>query len=151
MSIVAFFIAPNDHAAAATRPRGPGDSYPSVHCRDFDADDAVVEWDMYFEDPGAELPPLEQLYARQWPTWVAEVVNDGTGVFALPDQLTRALATASPEDLDRLAIRWVERLRQVDGHSRTGDDPLEILRRVARLAATSGAGDHIYCWHFLND
>ncbi|MFI1919880.1 hypothetical protein [Nocardia sp. NPDC020380] len=149
MGTIAFFIAPNDQAAAGTRSRGPGTNYPSVACQDFDPDDAVVEWDMYFEAPSAELPPLEALYTRPWPIWVAEIVNDGTGVFVLPDRLVRALAHAGPKDLDELAHRWTTRLRQVDGDNMTCDNPLEILQKVARLAATAiSTGDRLYCWHF---
>ena len=146
---IAFFLAPDDETAAATRPTGPGPAFASVTCHGFDPDDAVVEWDLYFEAPSPELPPLEQFHAREWPSWVAPIVNDGTGVFAVPARLTRALANADDSSLHELAARWAERLRRVDGEDMTGDDPLAILHGVARLAVTAiNDGGALYCWHY---
>ncbi|SUA74326.1 Uncharacterised protein [Nocardia otitidiscaviarum] len=72
---------------------------------------------MYFEAPSAKLPPLETLRTRQWPISVAEIVNDGTGVFVVPDRLAHALAHAGPKDLDELTYRRPAGLRQVGGES----------------------------------
>jgi hypothetical protein len=146
---VAFFLAPDDESAAAVRARGPGPAFAAVHCHHFDPDDAVVEWEMYFEAPSPELPPLRQLLARTWPTWVAPIVNDGTGVFVLPDSLVDALAHAEPAQLGALAARWTRRLREADGDDMTDDDPLSILEGVARLAATAvRTGEGLYCRHY---
>ncbi|MEZ0096025.1 hypothetical protein [Streptacidiphilus sp. EB129] len=146
---IAFFVAPDDDAAAATRNRGPGEALTPLACHDFSPDDATVEWAMYFEAPSAQLPPIEELYMRGRPRYVAPIVNDGTGVFALDRGLTSALAGASPSVLGELAARWRERLWFEDGDDMTDDSPVEILQGVARLAAIAlrtGAG--LYCWHF---
>jgi hypothetical protein len=57
---ITFFLAPDDQTAAATRLRGPGRAFDSVACRSIEPDSSIAEWDMYFEAPSAELPPLEQ-------------------------------------------------------------------------------------------
>ncbi|MFF4508835.1 hypothetical protein [Streptomyces sp. NPDC001401] len=146
---IAFFLAPDDQTAAATRPRGPGRAFESVTCHFIEPDSAVVEWDMYFEAPSAELPPLEQLHAWEWPSWVTPVLNDGIEVFVLPGRLTRALANASSSELLELAARWTTRLKRADGDDMTDDDPLAILQGVARLAASAASsGSGLYCWSF---
>ncbi|MFJ9753181.1 hypothetical protein [Streptomyces chartreusis] len=67
---IVFFLAPDDESAAATRQRGPGQAFESVTCRFIEPDSAIAEWDMYFEQPSAEIPPIEQLLAWPWPEWV---------------------------------------------------------------------------------
>jgi len=146
-----FFLAPDDVTAAETRLKGPGPALTALACRDIDPDDAVLEWEMYFEAPSRDLPPLKELYKRPQPRYVAPIYNDGIGVFAVSDRLTTALATATPSELRELAGRWAERLRIADGDEMTDDDPLEVLAGVAQLAATadSGAGSlRIYCWYY---
>ncbi|MGX1806304.1 hypothetical protein ACWIGI_11365 [Nocardia sp. NPDC055321] len=149
MSTIAFFVAPDDRTAAAIRSRGPGTDFPVFECHDFDADDAVVEWELYFEASAAEPIPLEQYYQRPWPIWVAEIVNDGTGVFVLPGSLTANFAVAGSEDLGSVARLWTARLRQTGGGDLPAESPLSIVRGVARLAAVAvGAGERVYCRHF---
>lgn len=78
---IVFFLAADDETAAATRLRGPGDACESVTCHCIEPDSAIAEWDMYFEEPSAEAPPLEQIYAwRPWPEWVTAPLNDGVEV-----------------------------------------------------------------------
>ena len=147
---IAFFLAPDDETAAKTRLHGPGPALPSLTCHSFDPDDAVVEWERYFEAPSRDLPPLERLSTRDWPRYVAPVLNDGIGVFAVPDGLTGALADATADGLRELAARWAERLT-AEGDEMTDDDPLAVLERVARLAAaadSSGGALRLYCWHY---
>lgn len=144
---IVFFLAPDDETAAATRLRGPGEAFESVTCRFIEPDSAIAEWDMYFEEPSAEVPPSERLYGWAWPKWVAVPLNDGIEVFALPQRLTRALAGASSAELEQLAGRWSTRLRSEDGDDMTDDDLRAVLQGVARLAAsavTTGGG--LYCW-----
>jgi len=146
---IVFFLAPDDGAAAATRLRGPGDAFESVTCRFMEPDAAIAEWDMYFEAPSAEAPSAEQLYRWVWPEWVTPPLNDGIEVFALPPRLTRALANASPTDLEELADRWTARLTSQDGNDMTDDDLLAVLQGIAGLAVsalrTSGG---LYSWSF---
>lgn len=147
---IVLFLAPDDEAAAATRLRGRGEAFASVTCRFIEPDTAIAEWDMYFEEPSAEAPPLEQLYAwRPWPEWVTAPLNDGVEVFAVSDRLTRALANASSAELDELAGRWTMRLRSEDGDDMTDDDLLAVLQGVARLAASAvNTGGGLYSWSF---
>ncbi|MFE9636923.1 hypothetical protein [Streptomyces sp. NPDC006463] len=113
---IVFFLAADDETAAATRLRGPGEAFESVTCRFIDPDSAIAEWDMYFEEPSADAPPVEQIYAwRPWPEWVTAPLNDGVEVFALPQRLTRALANTTSAELEELAGRWTTRLRSEDG------------------------------------
>ncbi|MFJ6406870.1 hypothetical protein ACIQK9_15305 [Streptomyces hydrogenans] len=147
---IVFFLAPDDDTAAATRQRGPGEDFESVTCGSLEPDTAIAEWDMYFEEPSAEAPPCEELYAwRPWPEWVTAPLNDGVEVFALPRRLTRALANASPVELEALADRWNARLWSEDGDDMTEDDLLAVLQGVARLAATAvNTGGGLYNWSY---
>ncbi|MEW2356273.1 hypothetical protein [Spirillospora sp. NPDC029432] len=151
---IAFFIASNDAIAASARARGPWPAMPSVVCHDFYPDDAVVTWQAYFDDLPGGVPPQEELFHSgkgAWPRYVAPIVNDGTGVFVLPEKLVRALARATADQLRDLAELWAERLRLEDGDDMTDDDPLEILQGVAQLARTAvqaGDGSGVYCWHY---
>ncbi|MFD8287721.1 hypothetical protein ACFV2B_05750 [Streptomyces lavendulae] len=146
---IVFFLAPDDAAAAATRLRGPGEACDSVTCRFVEPDTAIAEWDMYFEQPSAETPPVAQLLAWAWPEWVTAPLNDGIEVFALPKRLTRALADASAAELEELAGRWTARLRAEGGDDMTDDDLLAVLQGVARLAASAlNTGGALYSWSF---
>ncbi|MEV6358614.1 hypothetical protein [Streptomyces hydrogenans] len=147
---IVFFLAPDDDTAAATRLRGPGGGFESVTCSSLEPDTAIAEWDMYFEEPSAEAPPREELYAwRPWPEWVTAPLNDGVEVFALPKRLTRALANASSVELEALADRWTARLWSEDGDDMTEDDLLAVLQGVARLAATAvSTGGGLYSWSY---
>ncbi|MDH6521448.1 hypothetical protein M2163_001563 [Streptomyces sp. SAI-135] len=144
---IVFFLAPDDTTAARTRLRGPGAAFPTVACRFVEPDSAVVEWDMYFAEPSAEAPPLERLLGWEWPRWVTTPMNDGIEVFALPERLTRALAGASPVQLEELADRWSTRLRSEDGDDMTDDDLMAVLQGVARLAVSAvNTGGGLYSW-----
>ncbi|MFF0431732.1 hypothetical protein ACFYU9_05835 [Streptomyces sp. NPDC004327] len=147
---IMIFLAPDDETAAATRLRGPGEDLESVTCHFIEPDTAIAEWDMYFEEPSAEAPPVEQIYAwRPWPEWVTAPLNDGVEVFALPQRLTRALANATSAELEELASRWTTRLRSEDGDDMTDDDLLAVLQGVARLAASAvNTGGDLYSWSF---
>ncbi|MFF2520217.1 hypothetical protein [Streptomyces sp. NPDC058086] len=146
---IVFFLAPDDETAAAARLRGPGEAFESVTCRFIEPDSAIAEWDMYFEEPSAEVPPIELLLGWAWPEWVTAPLNDGVEVFALPKRLTRALAKASSAELEELAGRWTTRLWSEDGDDMTDDDLLAVLQGVARLAASAvNTGGGLYSWSF---
>ncbi|WP_103889025.1 hypothetical protein [Actinacidiphila yanglinensis] len=146
---ILFFLAPDDETAAATRLRGPGEDFESVTCRFIAPDSAIAEWDLYFEEPSAEVPSRERLYGWLWPAWVTAPLNDGIEVFALPQRLTRALANASSAELEELAGRWIMRLRSEDGDDMTDDDLLAVLQGVARLAASAvSTRGSLYSWSY---
>ncbi|OPC77756.1 hypothetical protein B4N89_36320 [Embleya scabrispora] len=143
-----FFLAPDDETAAVTHPTGPGRVSESVTCRFIEPDSAIAEWDMYFSEPSADLPAPELLHAW-WPEWVYGPFNDGVEVFALPQRLIRALADAGPTELAELADRWAARLRATEGDDMTDDDLPEVLRGLARLAASAlDTGGGLYSWSF---
>ncbi|MFD0688420.1 hypothetical protein [Actinomadura fibrosa] len=74
--------------------------------------------------------------------WLSEV-------FAVPRMLTRALANASPAELEELADRWTMQLRDEDGDDMTDDDLLAVLQGVARLAASAvDTNGGLYIWSF---
>ncbi|MFE2352048.1 hypothetical protein [Kitasatospora cineracea] len=138
---VAFFLAPDDRTAAGAHRGGPQGRFAAVAGRHFDAEDAVDEWDAFFVGPASE-----QLFWQRT-DWIVPVTHDGSGTFALPPRLTRALAGAGAEELEDLADGWSERLRQEDGEDMTDDDLLALLRAVAGLATRTGpAGGNLYCW-----
>ncbi|GAA4837880.1 hypothetical protein [Kitasatospora terrestris] len=147
---ILFFLAADDEAAATTHLQGPGAAFESVSSRFIEPDTAIVEWDMYFEEPSAKAPSSERLHAwRPWPEWVVPPLNDGIEVIALPERLTRALADASPAELKELADRWTARLWSEDGNEMTDDDLLAVLQGVARLAVSAlHAGGNLYSWSF---
>jgi hypothetical protein len=143
---IVFFLAADDETAAATRLRGPGEAFESATCR-FIEDSAIAEWDMYFQEPSAEAPPVEQLLGWAWPEWVTASLNDGVEVFALPQRLPRAPANASSAELGELAGHWTTRVRSEDGDDMTDDDLLAVLQGVARLAASAvDTGGGLYNW-----
>ncbi|WP_426368619.1 hypothetical protein [Streptomyces sp. E-08] len=147
---IVIFLAPDDETAAATRLRGPGKGFESVTCRFIEPDTAIAEWDMYFEEPSAEVPPPERIYAwRPWPEWVTAPLNDGIEVFAVPQRLTRALADATSAELEELAARWTARVRSEGGGDLTDGDLLVVLLGVARLAVFAvDLGGGLYSWSF---
>ncbi|MFD9541186.1 hypothetical protein [Streptomyces sp. NPDC060022] len=67
---IVFFLAPDDESAAATRQRGPGQAFESVTSRFIEPDSAIAEWDMFLEEPSAEIPPIAQFLGWSWPEWV---------------------------------------------------------------------------------
>lgn len=145
---IVFFLAPDDESAAATRQQGPGRAYESVTCRFLEPDSAIAEWDMFFEGPSAEIPPIGQLVGWSWPEWVVAPLNDGVEVFALPPRLTRRLADATSTELEELADRWTARLRSADGEE-PAEDLLAVLQGVSRLAASAvSTGGGLYSWSF---
>lgn len=70
-------------------------------------------------------------------------------MFAVPAELTSALADADASRLVELTARRSERLKYFDGDDMTTDDPQAVLQGVARLAATVAThGGGLYCWHY---
>ncbi|MDH6130093.1 hypothetical protein [Kitasatospora sp. GP82] len=166
---IAFFLAPDGSAASAHLGGPRPHRFASVRGHYFDAYDAVEEWDTYFVGLSQDLPGRGQTFWQrtrcfvglsrdlrrrgqtfwQQARWIVPVSNDGSGMFALPPRLTRALASAGAEELEELAARWAERLRRLDGDDMTDDDLLAVMQGVARLAtSTVTTGGDLYCWFY---
>ncbi|MFJ9026400.1 hypothetical protein ACIRPU_41565 [Streptomyces sp. NPDC102259] len=134
-------------AAAPARLRGPGAAFESVTCRFSEPGSVIAEWDMYFQEPSAEAPPVDQLLGWAWPEWVTAPLNDGAEVFAVPKRPTQALANANSAELEELAGHWTTRLRSEDADDMTDDALLAVLQGVARLAASAvNTGGGRYSW-----
>ncbi|MDQ0312998.1 hypothetical protein J2S46_007554 [Kitasatospora herbaricolor] len=149
----AFFAAPDDGSAVAF-PAGP-DRFATLTGEYFSALGAVDEWDRYFAGPLPDPPGRGLAFLRRRsasarpsePRWIKPWTHDGSGMFALPPRLTRSLADARVEELERLAARWAERLRREDGDEMTDDDLPALVRAVARLATSAATTrGNLYCW-----
>jgi len=140
---IEFFAAHSDAAAAAVRNRGPAGTYAAVDASGmyFDADDAVIAWrNLLLGRPGVYLTEPDD------PHMVADFVNDGSAVFALPDELVMSLITASPLRLREVAEVWVPAV-VADGTEIDVETAAGLISRLADLArATAGTDDRLYCW-----
>ncbi|GAA4606754.1 hypothetical protein BJY16_005988 [Actinoplanes octamycinicus] len=140
---VEFFAAPGDAAAAAVRNSGPAGRYPVVDASDiyFDADDAVLAWRELSAGRPAAYPP-----ERYDLTMVADFVNDGSAVFALPDELVLDLIKASPLRLREIAESW-HPLVVADGTHIDAETATALLSEIAQLArSAAGTTNRLYCW-----
>jgi hypothetical protein len=138
-SIIEFFVAPDDTAAAGVAASGPGGSFESATYGNFDVWSTLVEWESLLTGRG-----VEELITGGGPHVVAG--SDGLPVvLAMPGDLTRALAGADDPLLGTTAEQWVE-LREEEGE--TIDDELarELVREVAALAVGAvRTGKSLYC------
>ena len=140
---IEFFAAPSDAAAAAVRNTGPAGGYAIVDASNiyFDADDAVIAWrNLLGRRPGLYRSELDNLHT------VADFVNDGSAVFALPEELVTDLIEASSLRLRAVAAAWVPAV-VADGTEIDVDTAAVLLSRIADLArAAAGTEDRLYCW-----
>jgi hypothetical protein len=137
-SIIEFFVAPDDTAAAGIAENGPGSSFESATYGNFDVWSTLVEWESILTSRGLEEPIT---------SGGPHVVTGGGSpvVLITPRELTRALAGADDHTLSTTAERWAG-LREEDGE--TIDDELaqELVREVATLAVGAvRTGKSLYC------
>ncbi|GAA4969074.1 hypothetical protein [Actinoplanes utahensis] len=136
---VEFFAAPCDADAAAVRNRGPAERYAvadagGIH---FDADDAVIAWRDLLTGHLSEQDDLRM---------VADLVNDGSAVFALPEQFVSSLVTASPRRLREVAEAWVPAVT-AEGSEIDVETAAALIAEIAELARGAvGTDDRLYCW-----
>ncbi len=138
---IEFFAAPNDKKAKAVQVQGPKRSFKTVSGSWFDADDAIVLWENLLT---GRLRKHEAMIDD--PRMVADMVNDGSAVFALSDELVACLVQADLARLWEVAEAWrAEVLR--NGGDIDGDTALGILVGVAGLAREAVQSDGgVYCW-----
>ncbi|MER7485620.1 hypothetical protein ABTY20_06840 [Streptomyces sp. NPDC126497] len=140
--IVKFFVAPSHEAAAAVVDGGPERTFESLEYGNFDAEEALIEWESIFSGRS-----FEELVAADEPEAVAEP-DDGEGpmVFAVPRALQDALAAADRSRLAEVGRLWIQE-RAADGEAFDQEIATRILSDLAGLARDIGGRDHrLYCW-----
>jgi hypothetical protein len=136
-SIIRFFVAPDDEAAATVVDGGPEGTFESVTYGNFDADLALLEWDSLLT--GRAFDDLLLASAAG----VITDEDDGALIVAASAELQQALASATEADLARIAGRWSDE-RAAEGDPVDPDLAREILTELGRLAQTP---EHrLYCW-----
>jgi hypothetical protein len=139
-TIIEFFAAPTDAAAAGVTDGGPEGVFESLVMGNFDVDGAVIEWESILTGR-----TFEELVSTGEPRTVAEA--DGQcGVFAVSSVLRDALGAADDARLDDLASEWFRRQAGTPGGVDL-DVARLILGDVADLARSSSRRGHeLYCW-----
>ncbi|GLW30296.1 hypothetical protein [Actinoplanes regularis] len=140
---IEFFAAPSDAAAAAVRNSGAAERYAVVDAGDiyFCADDAVIAWrNLLAGRAGPLVSGQDDLHMA------ADFVNDGSAVFALPDELVVDLIEASPVRLREVAEVWVPAV-VADGTEIDVETAVVLMSGIAELArAAAGTENRLYCW-----
>ncbi|WP_433360981.1 hypothetical protein ACQPZX_27660 [Actinoplanes sp. CA-142083] len=133
-SIIEFFVAPDDDAAADVLEDGPSDEYETASYGNFDVFSTIEEWEQIFT--GGD-------------TGGGEVVagdDDEPLVLLLPSALTAALAAASRDQLADVTDQWLD-LRAEEGEEIDEALAAELVSEVAGLATEAArAGASLYCW-----
>ena len=131
-SIIEFFTAPGDDAAAAVAGHGPAGTYEIARYGNFDPVTTVGEWESSFGIAGDD-PRL--------------IAGDGPPlVLAVSASLQAALAAADEEQLAEAATRWAEQ-RADDGEDLHPEFAQGMLSEIASLARTATPRGHrLYYW-----
>ncbi|MFF2777556.1 hypothetical protein ACFVU3_21910 [Streptomyces sp. NPDC058052] len=139
--IVEFFAAPDDASAALVPPTGPGPAFESLSFGNFDAEEALIEWECWFSGVA-----FEELVDADKPRHVAGPDDDGPVVLALSPRLSAALAGAGPDQVRDAAVAWSTQ-RAEDGEVIDTEIAGVILGDLAALAGRARRqGRSLYCW-----
>ena len=140
--IITLFVAPNHEAAAAVAEGGPGGVFESLSYGNFDAEEALIEWESIFTGRS-----FDELVAADEPEVVADPGDDkGPMLLAVSPALQDALAAADQARLVEVSQLWVQE-RAADGEVFDQDIATQILSDLARLAHGLRGRDHrLYCW-----
>jgi hypothetical protein len=140
--IVKFFTAPDDTAAAGTVDRGPTGLFDALAAGNFDAAEAVIEWEAIFTGQS-----FETIVSAGEPRMVAGPgEEDGPLVFAASGALRGALAGAAPARLAEVGELWIQE-RAEEGEVFDPEMVEGLLGDLADLARTAaGRGHSLYCW-----
>jgi hypothetical protein len=148
MPLCDYFSAADDQAAVAVlqTPGGPGQAdLDVVFLKNIDPAVAIAQLEAImtgcsYEDAG-ERPRSGQLLSAP--------EEGGAFVVSVTDTLAAALASASRDDLVRIAEPWskTDELRQIGISVEVTAGVLEALAGLARRARTSG--QRLYCWWAL--
>jgi hypothetical protein len=131
-SIIEFFIAPDDDAAAAVADHGPGPGRDVVQYGNFDPVTTMGEWEDSFDIVPDDDPPA--------------IAGDGLPlVLAVSASLQAALAAADEEQMEEAAARWTEQTD--DDWAMTQEFASEMMNDIADLARTATRlGHRLYYW-----
>jgi hypothetical protein len=132
-SIIEFFIAPGDDAAAAVAGHGPDGVTEVARYGNFDPVTTTGEWESCFGIAGNDGPRI--------------IAGDGRPlVLAVSASLQAALAAADEEQLAEAATRWAE-LPAGDGEEIHPEFARDMLSQIASLARTAThRGHRLYYW-----
>ena len=138
-NIVKFFLATRANALNALN-SGPDPSLPVASFGNFDAEDALLEWESHLAGR-----PFEDLVQEDIPQVVAEI-EEGPTVLVLSEALMGALVHAPATRIDDLAQWWVA--EKEDGHIEISRSvALTILQAIVNLACQKRRSDEsVYCW-----
>ncbi|MFD0856099.1 hypothetical protein ACFQ07_27925 [Actinomadura adrarensis] len=140
-TIIKFFLAAGHEAAAAVVDQGPSGDYEVLECGNFDADEALIEWEGILTGRS-----FDELVDADEPETVA---GDGEGpvVLAASQALQDALATADQFRLGEAGRLWVHE-RAADGEMFDQQLATELMHELARLVRGIDARDRrrLYCW-----
>ncbi|MFG2887115.1 hypothetical protein ACGFYV_33325 [Streptomyces sp. NPDC048297] len=140
--IIKFFIAPDDTSAASSVDSGPDGVFGSLTCGNFDASEAVIEWESLLTGQS-----FEALVASDEPHTVADPGEEGGPLlFVVSDALQGALTAASTDRLAEVGKLWIQE-RAAEGEAFDPEMVGELLSDLADLARTAdGRGHGLYCW-----
>jgi hypothetical protein len=140
--IIEFFMAPDDTSAAGIVDRGPTGVFDSLAAGNFDATEAVIEWESIFTGQS-----FEALVSADEPRVVADPGDgDGPLVFAASSALQEALAGAAPARLAEIGELWIQE-RAEEGEVFDPEMVGGLMGDLADLARTAAARGHsLYCW-----
>ncbi|MFF0010673.1 hypothetical protein [Streptomyces sp. NPDC005374] len=138
-SIVKFFVASEEGATGALN-YGPGSSLRAAGFGNFDAEEALLDWESSLTGV-----PFESLVESDLPEVVAEI-DDGPMVFRLSDELLSSLISSSSSEIRELALWWVGE-KSANGVEIELPAALDILQRLVDLArSVDETGMGVYCW-----
>ena len=138
-TIIDFFVAADDAAAAGVARGGPGEELEPATYGNFDVWSALAEWESV-----ATGCDLEELLASGGPAVVSG--DDEPLVLVVPPALTAALAQAGPVALSRFAEQWIA-LRAEEGEEIEEELARDLLGELASLATKAArTGGSLYCW-----
>ncbi|MFD5781523.1 hypothetical protein [Streptomyces sp. NPDC126933] len=140
--IIKYFIAPDDTSAASIVESGPEGVFGSLSCGNFDASEAVIEWESLLTGQS-----FEALVASDEPHTIADPgEEDGPLLFVISSALQGALAGASADRLAGVGELWIQE-RATEGEAFDPEMAGELMSDLAGLARTAEAWGHgLYCW-----
>ncbi|GID91105.1 hypothetical protein ACFQFC_38180 [Amorphoplanes digitatis] len=138
-SIISFFVAGDDAAAASVAVGGPGADLEPAEYGNFDVISTIEEWESVLT--GRDLDELIV-------SGGADVVSgdDEPLVLLVPSTLTGALAAADAPTLAEAAERWIA-LRAEEGETIDEELAQDLLGELAALSTKAErTGGSLYCW-----